>query len=174
MSKLVLSLEQMLLICPDRILEYLDPRSASIFISCSKAQDENELLWMLLAKQLRIKDKLQELVSNKTRVHCALYDLRMICELCGCHLDSVFGFFLYGNRCFDCRRNNLLHNKSSDPTFKLDTITEEGNEFGHFRETFGGMKFAPVPVSGEDILNAYGTALGGGKLKTENKTTIRY
>jgi hypothetical protein len=53
-------------------------------------------------------------------------------------------------------------------------ITEEGNEFGHFRETFGGMKFAPVPVSGEDILNAYGTALGGGKLKTENKTTIRY
>ena len=61
-----------------------------------------------------------------------VFNLGVVCTICGTHLDSVFGFFLYKTKhCFDCQRNKIAH-KGYDSSLALQTDENE-----HFTENFG-------------------------------------
>ena len=137
--------------------KYLGPISSISLLSTSRTF-LNSPLWETLSSTLSLNgiDQIKSL-PFRSQVIFSVIDLKVICLNCGSLLDSIFGFFLYSNTCFDCKRNKTLHN-FYDKTLHVPE-TDDEDEHRHYVEDFN-IEWIDMPISGNYIMTAYGCTLG--------------
>ena len=112
-----------ILVC---IVWFLDLNSCVKLLSVSNHMINNEFFGDIVGFQFNLLNiESQEKFTARSKVLTA-GKIDFCCELCGSALDSIFGFFLYSSRCFNCEKNLLVHQRYSSK-LKMDTETTLGD-----------------------------------------------
>ena len=154
-----LPLLQLLELIPSEILKFIDPFDICALLNLNKWTKSCALLHQIISDQLASpytpkSDNFVEEVNHSVK------NLKLHCVKCGTILDSVYGCFLYSNKCFSCPKNQFIHGRIDLPD--AGDLSFETNSSGHYIEDFGGIDFIEVAISGDQKINPFGLTLGNG------------
>ena len=158
---------QILELMPSEILKFLGPFDICALLSVNKWTSSCTLFHQLISDQLS-SPYTPESDTFVEDIKHSIKNLNFHCTHCGTVLDSVYGCFLYSDKCFSCPKNQFIHGRAS--SIEGENLSFETDSSGYYLEDFGGIEFNEVAVSGDDIISPFGLSLGNGFYFHSSKT----
>jgi hypothetical protein len=137
------------------VLSFLDANSAVSLVSSTKKLWTDDKAWRALVdmKHIPVIDERKTLRSHALDVTTRI-SKNYFCKMCDYPLDSIYGLFLFSEKCFDCKLNQLAH---EDPYNQRVCGQDWDNNYRNDISDWRDRK-----ISGTHVLNAFGTHLGHG------------